>query len=271
MYHTLPDGRRLYYEFVATQKSGAPTLVFLNGLSQSTLVWKPFETAFLAHFNVLLLDNLFQGQSDKEGTHRSFVQHAADVESLIQALDIQKVIPVGISYGGAVAQRYAVRYPKKMQALVLLSTFSNKNPHFNFIGFSWKRALDAGGYSLMLDTMLPTVLGSTYFENPLIPIEDLRQMRAGLNENREALLKLMQATEESGDYRPELKNIRVPALVVNGDLDPLTTPAMGEDTHEALPDSRHKVIAGAGHSLNLEAVPQTISLMQSFFQELHLL
>lgn len=159
---------------------------------------------------------------------------------------------------------------RKCVRLFYSPLFSSKNSHFNFIGFSWKRALEAGGYSLMLDTMLPTVLGSTYFEKPLIPIEDLRQMRAGLNENREALLKLMQATEESGDYRPELKNIRVPTLVVNGDLDPLTTPAMGVATHEALSNSRHKIIAGAGHSLNLEAIPQTLGLLQTFFQELQL-
>ena len=59
MYHKLPDGQRLYYEYYEHQ-AGLPTLVFLNGLSQSTVIWLPFVPFFKESCNVLLVDLIFQ-------------------------------------------------------------------------------------------------------------------------------------------------------------------------------------------------------------------
>ena len=263
MKHLLPDKLNLYYEYFQRSPQ-SKTLVFLNGLSQSTLSWFPYVNAFRNDYNILLIDNIFQGQSDKAGEFRTFEQHAADIRHLLDALGLRQVILVGISYGGAVAQRFMVKHTDYVDKAVLLSTFAYKTAYFNELGYSWKRALQADGYGLMFDVMLPSVLGKFYFDNPLVPIDDLRKMRAGVNENRDALLKLMRATEESGDYRHELVNLKIPALVVNGEVDILTTPEMGRGLADALPNSRFVVLKHKGHTLNLEAIPETIDLIRQF-------
>ena len=263
MKHTLSDGLNLYYEYY--QKSPqSKTVVFLNGLSQSTLSWFPFVNALKSDYNILLIDNIFQGQSDKQGNYRTFDEHASDVCSLFQTLGLQKVFLAGISYGGAVAQRIMVNHTDYVEKAMLLSTFAYKTAYFNEIGFSWKRALQVDGYGLMFDVMLPMVLGKYYFESPLIPVDELRKMRGSVNENRDALLKLMRATEESGDYRPKLAKIKVPTLVVQGESDILTTPEMGRGIADALPDASFVVLPRKGHTLNLEAIPETIALLRDF-------
>ena len=267
MNYQLPDGALLYYEYYQ-QHTHYPNLVFLNGLSQSTLVWKPFVEAFKHTHNVLLLDLVFQGNSTKEARYRTFEQHAADVNSLFELLGLERITVVGISYGGAVAQRLMYLFAQRLVGAVLVSTFAHKTPYFNFIGEGWKNALKAGGYSLMLDVMLPAVLGKIYFENPVIPIETFRAMRSSLNDNPDALLKLMRATEESTDYRPNLQKVQLPTLVVQGEHDILTTPEIGLAIANALPNSRFIVLPKVGHSLNIEAVTALTEHISTFLKSL---
>lgn len=262
-YHSLQDGAKMYYEHYLfdTEK---PTIVFLNGLSQATAVWTGTKFFLGNERNYLLLDNIFQGQSDKEGNFRSFEAHAQDVAELCNSLGIKKIIPVGISYGSAIAQRLLTNYASVCEKAVLMSTFAYKTSLFETIGHSWKRALEVGGYELMLDVMLPNVFGMPYFENPVIPIEQIRAMRAGLNENKNALLTLMRATEESGNYLSELSKVKQPVLILQGELDILTTPQMAADMQKVMVNSGLQIIQGKGHSLNIEAVPEIVFHINQF-------
>src|ERR1044071_9465138 len=80
------------------------TVVFLNGLTQSTMAWHFMVPFFKQRYRVILLDFVFQGQSDKEGEWRDFDQHARDVHEVITQLQVKEPIVVGISYGSLVAQ-----------------------------------------------------------------------------------------------------------------------------------------------------------------------
>lgn len=263
MLHTTSDGLNLYYEINGNTRS-EKTLVFLNGLSQSTIAWSLTAPAFAADYKIILLDFIFQGQSDKSSPVRSFDDHARDVKSLIDHLQINKAILIGISYGSLVAQHFALLFPEKMEKMVLMSTFAHKTPYYEAIETAWWSALRAGGYSLMLDVMLPTVLSENYFENPLIPIDIMKTARQDINTNSEALFKLMTATRERPDYREKLKSIKVPTLIIHGEKDLLFPVFMANEVHKNITESRFEIIPGAGHTLNLEAVPQTIKLIKSF-------
>jgi len=262
MKHKLHDNVELYYEIhgnATTQK----TLVFLNGLSQSTIAWGGYLSTF-SDYRIILLDLVFQGQSGAALKYRTFNEHAGDVISLLDHLGINKVTLVGISYGGAVAQHIMVNYPSRIERAVLMSTFAHKTPHFNAIGNSWVIAVRAGGYGLMLDIMLPVVLGEDYFKNPLIPIDFLKQSRLSANLTIDNLLSLMKATEERADYRSTLQQVKIPTLVIQGEKDVLTTPEIGLEIAKNVPDAKFEVVKGAGHTLNLEAIPQTSALIRNF-------
>ncbi len=269
MRHHLPDGLSLYYEIHGAENA-TQTLVFLNGLSQSTAAWGGVIKALGEKYKLVLVDLLFQGQSDAAPEHRSFEAHAADVADLLQSLNLRETVIVGISYGGAVAQRFLVNYPELAQAGVLLSTFPYKDAYFDAIGYSWKQALLAGGYPLMLDVMLPFVLGRSYFLNPVISIENLKNSKATQSPSIDSLLNLVRATEESGNYLQELKKVQVPVLVVHGEEDMLCTPEMGRAMTESLPNAQLEIIPAVGHTLNLECIPELIRLLDAFASKLRL-
>lgn len=265
MYYKTSDKLNLHYE-VHGNPNSKKYILFLNGLSQSTVAWLLMLPAFTNDYQIILCDFIFQGQSDTKASERSFDQHAADVNGLLDSLNIKKIDIAGISYGSLVAQHIALNYPEKVNNLILLSSFAHKTSYFEAISLAWQRALDTGGYSLMLDVMLPTVLSEAYFEHPLIPINILKNSRQTTNTDAGALNKLMDATYKRGDYREKLKEIKIPTIVIHGEKDALLPVHMGKAVGDSIPGSKFIVISGAGHTLNLEAVPQTVQLIMEFIQ-----
>ena len=114
----------------------------------------------------------------------------------------------------------------------------------------------------MLDILLPTVLGKSYFEKPLIPIQTLKEARIGRALLNDSLLKLMEATNVRSDYRKNLNAVKIPVVVAQGEEDVLIPPAIAKEVADHIPGSEFIVIEKAGHTLNLEAIPQVISLVK---------
>lgn len=257
------DGLALHY-IVAGNQDSKKTLVFLNGLSQSTIAWGLMTPFFEKNYKIILLDFIFQGESEKNSPPRDFDQHARDVHGLLQSLGLSKINLVGLSYGSLVAQHFALLFPHCLDKLILMSTFAHKTPYFEAIEVSWGRALELGGYSLLFDVMLPSVLGEDYFKNPLIPFDIMRKARESANNDKEALLHLMRATKERPDYREKLKGITTPTIIIHGEKDLLLPLELPIAVHKAIPNSKLEVIPKSGHTLNLEAVPQSVKIILEF-------
>jgi len=263
MIYKTQDGLNLYYE-VQGNMASKECIVFLNGLTQSTLAWGLVTPYFKDQYKLLLLDFIFQGQSAKEGEWRSFDQHAKDVKGVLKQEGIEKANLVGLSYGSFVAQHFAVNYPEMLNKLILISTVAHKNPYFEAIELSWENALKFGGYNLLLDIMLPSVLSENYFLNPLIPIETMKEARKDLNQNSGAILKLMKATKERTDYRKALQKVRTPTLIIQGEKDALLPVHMANEVHLNVSGSKFIIVPHAGHTLNLECVPEVSKHMLAF-------
>jgi len=265
MFCKTTDNLNIHYEVLGNPHA-KETLVFLNGLSQATVAWALTTPHFTDEYKIVLLDFIFQGSSDKKGEWRTFDTHARDVISVLDHLSIDKATIIGLSYGSLVAQHLAVNYPQRIAKLVLLATFAHKTPYYEAIELSWWRALEFGGYPLMLDIMLPSVLSENYFKNPLIPIDLMKQARQEANDDTQSLFKLMRATKERWDYRQELQKIKTPTIVIQGEKDLLLPVHLAEEVAKAIPHAQFKVIPHVGHTLNLEAVPQMCKLIHDFIK-----
>lgn len=259
------DDLNLYYELHGNMQANN-TIVFLNGLSQSTVSWILTLPHFKEEYRIVLMDFIFQGQSDKKAEWRSFDQHAQDVLALLDHLQIGQPIVAGLSYGSMVAQHFAVQFPGRLSKLILMATFANKTPYYEAIELSWWRALELGGYKLMLDIMLPTVLSERYFANPLMPIDLMKQARQESQSDAQSLFKLMRATKERPDYRPMLAKVKSSTLVIQGEKDMLLPVHLAGEVAKAIPGAHLEVIQNTGHTLNLEAVPQMCALIKTFLK-----
>ncbi len=255
MFCKTKDNLDIYYE-VQGNPGAQETIVFLNGLTQSTLSWLFVIPAFKKNYRILLLDFIFQGNSSKNSDVRNFDTHAADVVCVLDKENITNAHVVGLSYGSMVAQHLAINFPNRVNKLILLSTFAHKTPMFEMIETSWWNALEKGGYTLLFDTMMPFVLSEEYFNNPIVPITALKASKEELNHNTQSIFRLMEATRTRPDYRKELKKIKSPTLIIQGEKDLLLPVYFAEEVQKNIPGSKLIVIKRAGHTLNLEHVTE---------------
>ena len=111
----IKDGRRLEYQVTG---EGKP-FVFLHGMGGSV---KQIESAYipLAGVQLININQQGHGHSDADWKEYDFEHLADDVISLLDELKIEKVYLGGISMGAAVSLNIAVRYPEKVEGLLLI-------------------------------------------------------------------------------------------------------------------------------------------------------
>jgi pimeloyl-ACP methyl ester carboxylesterase len=115
------EGRRLAWRSVGE----GPPLVLITGYSGAAAGWDPeFLSALGQSFEVVCPDNRGMGDSQLGELEEPLTVDAmaADVEALLDALEIDRLPVAGWSMGGFIAQALAARAPARVEALVLLAT-----------------------------------------------------------------------------------------------------------------------------------------------------
>jgi pimeloyl-ACP methyl ester carboxylesterase len=158
-------GRNIFYD---VQGEGKPILI-LNGIMMSTKSWEPFVKTLSFQNQLIRLDFIDQGQSDK--LENSFYTQSIQVdiiECLLKELNLSRVNLVGISYGGEVAILFAAKHPHMVERLVLFNTTPYTSPWLQEIGHQWNaigRTRDGKTY---YQATIPVIYSPSYFESDWI-------------------------------------------------------------------------------------------------------
>ncbi|MCP4751905.1 MAG: alpha/beta hydrolase [Proteobacteria bacterium] len=111
----------IYYEI----HGQGPRLLFISG-SGGDLRNKPnmFDGPLVKHFEVLGYDQRGLGQTSHPDIPYTMQDYAADAAGLLEAVGWDRCLVLGVSFGGMVAQEFAIRYPHTIERLVLACTSS---------------------------------------------------------------------------------------------------------------------------------------------------
>ena len=112
---------QVYYE----RAGSGPRLLYISGTG-GDLRRKPsiFERPIADHFDLLSFDQRGLGQTSKPQTDYTMADYAADAVGLLDAIGWDRCHVMGVSFGGMVAQEVAIRYPERVERLVLACTGS---------------------------------------------------------------------------------------------------------------------------------------------------
>ncbi|MEE8885382.1 MAG: alpha/beta hydrolase [Eubacteriales bacterium] len=115
---------------VQTIGAGTP-LVMIMGLGAPGEKWRHNYELYSRWFRCIVPDNRGAGESDKPHSEAySTDEMADDILGIMDALHIGKAHVIGVSMGGAIAQKVALKAPERVISLILTSTFASVSPAF---------------------------------------------------------------------------------------------------------------------------------------------
>ena len=176
---------------------------------------------------------------------------ARALERLLDAIAVPRVVLLGHSMGGMLAQEAMTVFPRKIAGLVLSAT----SPAFGRPDGTWQQdflrqrlgPLDAG--KTMAD-LAPKLIDGLVGPNPepagvRLAIAVMSRVPGGTY--RKALRAIV-----GFDRRPALGAIAVPVLALAGEHDTTAPPAVMEKMAQKIPDAEYVLLPGCGHLANLE-------------------
>ena len=238
------NGTRLYYELHGDES--APVLVLNNGiLMNAASSWVPQTQAFAATYRVLQYDCRNQGLSDHPDGPCSMAMHADDLAALLAHLGVDRAHVLGISYGGEVAQAFALQHPARVRSLILCDTVSEVGPELRLIVEGWKAAAASGDADLVFLVTVPWNFSPQFIatQGAVLTAARARYRHIDLRGGGQAVRCLCRRR-----LHGRLGEITAPTCVVVGELDLIKGPRYSAILHEAIRGSELHTIAGAGHA-----------------------
>jgi len=208
---------RIYYE---TFGSGAP-IVFVHGGGVSHEFWEQQVFHFADTHQTVAIDLRGHGESDKPPSGHTFDRFTLDLEAVVKHLKLKKKIAlVCHAVGGYVGMKYALRNPKRVSHLVLVSSSAR------FLGADAER----GGFSNQFWKDLREGLAKDKIKASYKLADEMFWHKDPGAETKQAMLnimlqwplyalKQMGRDAESINFEKVLHKIKVPALVIHGKHD----------------------------------------------------
>lgn len=248
---------------IETRGSGLP-IVFIHGFPLDRTVWR-HQLDTLTGFRRIAFDLRGMGQSDAPDLGYSMATYADDLVALLDALGEERVVLCGLSMGGYIAFEFLRRFRPRVRGLVLMDTRPEAD---SAEGRKARDALIAKvrdlGPIAAAEAMLPRFFTATV---PTDLIHSVREMI--MRTPVPGIVGALGAMRERPDSTPLLPTlVGVPTLVVVGQEDVITPPAIAEAMAAAIPEARLVEIPGAGHLPSVEQPVPTTRAILKFLQGL---
>ncbi|PZG44686.1 alpha/beta hydrolase [Spongiactinospora gelatinilytica] len=231
--------------------SGVP-VVLLHAFPLSSAMWLAQREGLAASCRVITPDLRGFGGSVLNDEPPSIDVMADDVAALLDAEGVERAVVGGLSMGGYVTMAFCRRHPDRLLGVILADTRATADQEQASANRERiAAAVSANGNAILLDEVLPGLVGPTTRQRRGMVFGRVRGLVQAAPPGAVAWAE--RAMAGRADSFDTLRDLKVPALVIVGEEDQMTTPADAEAIAEAVPDSRLTVIEAAGH---LSAVEQ---------------
>lgn len=242
-----------------------PPLVFLHGVGLERGMWQAQIYQFARRYTVICYDLLGHGESSRLAGAAGLEDFVAQLEGVRAALGLSHMTVAGFSFGGFVAQAYALRHGEALNRLILMSTVHDRSPaERSAIRERLDKARREG----------PAAIYPAAIERWFSPA-----FLAGQPEQAQELLHRMANNDEASFLKAyeifasadqalagRLSAIACPTLIMTGEKDSGSTPVMAWRMGREIPNSRVSIIAGGRHMMPVEMAQEVNREMARFLE-----
>ena len=230
--------------------AGAPPLVLLHGAGGNSLQWVPNIEALSESYRVYAADNIYDyGLSIYTQIIKNPDDYVNWLDELFSALELGNNIKLmGLSYGGWLTSQYALRFPGRLDKIVLLAPGGTVLP----LRLEWimRAILCLAPYRYFIKSFIYWLM------------EDFAQKdeasRIMLDEEVDAAFVRIRSFKPIRLVKPtvlkdeELQSIKVPALFLVGENEKIYSAQKAiQRLHQVAPHIRAEIIPNAGHDLTI--------------------
>jgi 3-oxoadipate enol-lactonase len=246
--HAEIAGRRLAW----LQAGQGEPVVLLHAFPLNADMWQP-QLEAVPHGWRLIAPDLrgFGGSSGPPAV--SVDDHAEDVLALLRHLNIERAVIGGISIGGYVTFALYRRAAQRFRGVLLADTRADADTADARAGReALQQTVRAKGAAAAAEAMLPKLLRPRALSDPaLAPIRDrVRELILGASPS--GIIDALDALKTRPDSTPTLALITQPTLIIVGQDDQATPPALSEVMHRQIRNATMHIIPDAGHVSNME-------------------
>jgi len=285
--HIAVNGARLWIESEGPA-DGELLLLLAGGPANSHLTFHPAFSALADRYRVLYVDYYGRGKSDRPPSVAdiTFERDVADVEGLRAALGLETINIYGFSYGGMVAQAYALRHPARVRRLVLANTLHSpemwQRNHENInrelanqFPEVWERILELRARGLR--STAPEVQELYRAHGPLVRFYNPDNAAKLLSEPGARNAELYPAfvgddieffiggqVAALPDFRPRLRELAMPTFVVAGRYDRALYPHYQRDFRRYAPQAEFVMMERSGSFAHIEEPEALMNLLREF-------
>lgn len=229
-----------------------PTLIFLHGVGLDRTCWAAQVRSLSSHARVITYDLLGHGDCRKPDREITLHDYVEQLRSVMDAASVEKAILVGFSFGGLTLQLFATTYPERVEKLVIMGAVYRRTPEQIAAVAGRLETAERDGPETIISAALARWYAPEYQEAHPEVIEATKT-RLKNNIPHEFLTAYRIFVTSDHLVTGKLEQIKVPTLVIAGELDPGSTPAMAETMVSELPNAQLCIIPGARHMLPVES------------------
>lgn len=265
------NGAEIYYEDSAPEQADfpleqrKPVLLFAHGLLWGTHLYDKQVEYFKPNYRCIAFDFRGQGKSQITKSGYDMDSLAEDAIALLEALEIKQCHFVGLSMGGYVAQRVALKRPDLLQSLILLDTAAEaESPDKKADYKKLLKAIHWVGIKRISKKVMPIMFGETFLNDKSRKQEYKTWLEHLKRNNKKGATRATIGVIERDEVLSRLPEIRLPTLIVVGDEDKPTPYEDAQKMHFAINGSKLAVIKHSGHSTPVEQPEQLNEVINTF-------
>ena len=217
----------------------------------STASYNTFVSTISASNMLVRVDFFDQGNSARLVDEPYTQDLQVDLlHALIEHLGLKNVTVAGLSYGGEVAMKHAIKYPEDVERLILANTAAWTSNWLRDIGHAWNIVGETLNGEAYYNLAIPVIYSSQFYQAQEKWMENRKKVLVPLfcDPAFQTRMKRLVDSAETHDCRKDLHKISCHTLVISSVFDSLTPMHEQELLAKEIPNSHLVILPNCGHA-----------------------